>query len=124
MRDKNKAKLEGLEKRHRRVRRKVRGSGERPRLVVYRSLNHVVAEIVDDVAQKTLIQVSSTSKELRDAGGEGSAKMRRSMAVGDAVAKKAKEAGIQRVTFDRGGRLFHGRIKALADAARKGGLEF
>jgi large subunit ribosomal protein L18 len=124
MKDKNKAKQAGLEKRRARIRRKVRGSGERPRLVVYRSLNHVVAEIVDDVAQKTLVQVSSTSKELRNATGEGSAKMRRSLAVGNAVAKRAIEAGIKRVTFDRGGRLFHGRIKALADAARKGGLEF
>ncbi len=124
MKDKHKAKQANLEKRHRRVRKRVRGSGERPRLVVFRSLHHVVAEIVDDVAQKTLIQVSSTSKELRDASGEGSAKMRRSHAVGNAVAKKAIEAGIKKVTFDRGGRLFHGRIKALADAARKGGLEF
>jgi large subunit ribosomal protein L18 len=124
MNDKNRHKKEGLEKRHRRVRKKLRGDGERPRLVVYRSLKHVVAEIVDDVSQKTLVQVSSTSKELRDAAGEGSAKMRRSLAVGNAIAKRALEAGIKQVAFDRGGRLYHGRIKALADAARKGGLQF
>ena len=124
MNDKNRHKQAGLEKRHRRVRKKVRGDGARPRLVVYRSLKHIVAEIVDDAAQKTLVQVSSTSKELRDAGGDGSAKMRRSLAVGDAIAKRALEAGIKQVAFDRGGRLYHGRIKALAEAARKGVLEF
>ncbi len=124
MKDRNKAKLEGLEKRHRRVRRKVSGDGERPRLVVFRSLNHMVAEIVDDVARKTLVQVTSASKELRSTSGEGSKKMRRSAAVGIEIAKRAQHAGIKKVTFDRGGRLYHGRIKALADAARKGGLEF
>jgi large subunit ribosomal protein L18 len=124
MKDKNKIKLENLDKRHRRVRKKIRGDADRPRLVVFRSLNHMVAEIVDDVSQKTLIQVSSTSKALATAGGEGSAKMRRSSAVGGEIAKKAIEAGIKTVTFDRGGRLYHGRIKALAEAARKGGLQF
>lgn len=124
MKDRNKAKLEGLEKRHKRVRKKVHGSGARPRLVVYRSLNHMIAEIVDDVAQKTLVQVTSAAKDLRQSKGDGSMKMRRSIAVGSEVAKRAQAAGIKQVTFDRGGRLFHGRIKALADAARKGGLEF
>ena len=124
MKDKNKLKQAGLEKRHDRVRRKVRGDGERPRLVVFRSLNHMIAEIVDDVGQKTLIQVSSTSKQLAGATGEGSAKMRRSAAVGTEIAKRAVDAGIKRVMFDRGGRLYHGRIKALAEAARKGGLQF
>jgi len=124
MKNKNKIKQVGLEKRHDRVRRKVRGDGKRPRLVVFRSLNHMVAEIVDDVAQKTLIQVSSTSKALKGASGDGSAKMRRSTAVGSEIAKRAIDAGIKAVTFDRGGRLYHGRVKALAEAARKGGLEF
>jgi large subunit ribosomal protein L18 len=124
MKDKNKQKLAGLEKRHDRVRRKVRGNAERPRLVVFRSLNHMTAEIVDDVGQKTLIQVSSTSKTFSGGAGEGSAKMRRSQAVGSEIAKRAIEAGIKTVMFDRGGRLYHGRIKALAEAARKGGLQF
>jgi large subunit ribosomal protein L18 len=124
MKDKNKLKLKSLEKRHDRVRRKVRGDGARPRLVVFRSLNHMTAEIVDDAAQKTLIQVSSTAKSLQVGSGEGSAKMRRSQAVGTEIAKRAKEAGIKQVMFDRGGRLYHGRIKALAEAARKGGLQF
>ena len=124
MKDKNKLKQAGLEKRHDRVRRKVRGDGERPRLVVFRSLNHMVAEIVDDVGQKTLMQVSSTSKQLSGVTGEGSLKMRRSAAVGTEIAKRAVDAGIKRVMFDRGGRLYHGRVKALAEAARKGGLQF
>jgi large subunit ribosomal protein L18 len=124
MKDKNKLKQAGLEKRHDRVRRKMRGDGERPRLVVFRSLNHMVAEIVDDVGQKTLMQVSSTSKQLSGVTGEGSLKMRRSAAVGTEIAKRAVDAGIKRVMFDRGGRLYHGRIKALAEAARKGGLQF
>jgi large subunit ribosomal protein L18 len=124
MKDKNKLKQKSLEKRHDRVRRKVRGDGERPRLVVFRSLNHMVAELVDDVAHKTLVQVSSTSKALSVAAGEGSAKMRRSQAVGSEIAKRAIEAGIKTVMFDRGGRLYHGRVKALAEAARKGGLQF
>lgn len=124
MKDKNKLKQAGLEKRHDRVRRKMRGDSERPRLVVFRSLNHMIAEIVDDVGQKTLIQVSSTSKALQSGSGEGSVKMRRSTAVGTEIAKRAVEAGIKTVMFDRGGRLYHGRIKALAEAARKGGLKF
>lgn len=124
MMNKSKHKDEGLAKRHRRVRKKVNGSASRPRLVVFRSLNHMIAEIVDDVAHKTLLQVSSTSKELRSPSGEGSKKMQRSIAVGTEIAKRANQAGIKAVAFDRGGRLYHGRIKALAEAARKGGLEF
>jgi large subunit ribosomal protein L18 len=124
MRDVNRKKREGLKRRHRRVRRKVRGTVERMRLVVYRSLKHVHAQIVDDDAGRTLVQVTSAARSLSDPPGEGSAKMRRSEAVGAAVAKAALEKGIKRVAFDRGGRIYHGRVKAVADAARKGGLEF
>jgi large subunit ribosomal protein L18 len=92
--------------------------------VVSRSLNHVRAQIVDDENGKTILQVSSTWKELPSAEGEGSIKMRRSIAVGAEVARRAAEKGIQRVAFDRGGRLYHGRVRAVAEAARKGGLEF
>lgn len=117
-------KRESLKRRHRRIRKKVRGTEERPRLVVYRSLRHVRAQIVNDDAGMTLVQVSSTAKSLADPPGEGSVKMRRSEAVGVEIAKLAVEKGIKRVAFDRGGRLYHGRVKAVAEAARKGGLEF
>ncbi len=124
MKEKSQRKREGLAKRHRRVRTKLRGTAERPRLTVQRSLAHVRAVVVDDVSGRTLVQVSSTSKGLAPASGEGSAKMRRSIAVGTEVARRAKELGITKVAFDRGGRLYHGRVKAVADAARKGGLDF
>jgi large subunit ribosomal protein L18 len=124
MSDKSQVRKEGLERRHRRIRRKLRGTAARPRLAVFRSLNHVRAVIVDDDAGRTLVQVSSTAHGIVPAGGEGSAKMRRSVAVGTEVARRAREKGITKVAFDRGGRLYHGRVKAVADAARKGGLEF
>jgi len=124
MSETNRTKRESLKRRHRRIRKKVRGTDERPRLVVYRSLRHVQAQIVNDDAGQTLAQVSSTAKALLDPPGEGSVKMRRSEAVGVEIAKLAAEKGIKRVAFDRGGRLYHGRVKAVADAARKGGLEF
>jgi len=123
MKDKHSIKNAKLKRRHLRVRNKVSGTAERPRLTVTRSLKHVNAQIVDDDAGRTLDQVSSTSKAFRGAG-EGSAKMNRSEAVGSEVARLALEKGIKTVSFDRGGRLYHGRIKALAEAARKGGLEF
>lgn len=124
MKDMNRKKKAGLERRHRRVRKKVRGSAERLRLVVYRSLKHVHAQIVDDDAGRTLVQVSSAAKAIANQPGEGSAKMRRSEAVGTAIAQAALEKGIKKVAFDRGGRIYHGRVKAVAEAARKGGLEF
>ncbi|MGH2571255.1 MAG: 50S ribosomal protein L18 [bacterium] len=123
MKDKQKIKWAKLDRRHLRVRRKISGTAERPRLSVRRTLQHVNAQIVDDVSGRTIVQVSSTSKSLA-AAGEGSLKMRRSEGVGVEVARLALEKGIKRVAFDRGGRLYHGRIKAVADAARKGGLEF
>src|SRR5262245_52456779 len=124
MKDKCEKKQEGLERRHRRVRRKLRGTAERPRLAVTRSLMHVRALIVDDEQGKTLVQVSSTARSLASAAGEGSLKMRRCAAVGTEIARMAREKGITKVAFDRGGRLYHGRVKAVADAARKGGLDF
>jgi large subunit ribosomal protein L18 len=123
MKDRQKVKNAKLERRHLRVRSKISGTAERPRLSVRRTLQHVNAQIVDDVAGRTLVQVSSTSKSLA-AAGEGSLKMRRSEAVGSEVARLARESGITKVAFDRAGRLYHGRVKAVAEAARKGGLEF
>lgn len=103
------------------IRKRVIGTPERPRLCVYRSLNHIYAQVVDDLAGRTLAAASSRDKGF-DAGTTGNAAA--AEAVGVALAEKAKAAGVTRVTFDRGGFRYHGRIKALADAARKGGLEF
>jgi len=124
MKDRNQVRQEALKRRHRRVRNKIRGTAERPRLTVRRSLNHVRAVLVDDDAARTIAQVSSTTKSLGADSGDGSLKMNRSTAVGTEIARLALEKGIDTVAFDRGGRLYHGRVKAVADAARKGGLKF
>lgn len=104
---------------HRRIRRKVKGSGERPRLAVYRSLNHIYAQLVDDQLGKTIVSASTTEKDLRGTTGGNLEAARR---IGEAIAKRALEKGISSVVFDRGGYLYHGRIKALTDAAREAGL--
>ena len=104
-------------KRHLRVRTKVSGTPERPRLVVFRSLKHIYAQLVDDTANKTIATVS-------DLGIEQGKKSERATEVGKLIAERAKTAGITRVVFDRAGYRYHGRIKAVADGARKGGLEF
>ncbi len=103
-------------RRHRRVRKKVAGTAERPRLVVYRSNRHIYAQLVDDGAARTLTAASDGP------GGDGD-KTARAKRVGMALAEKAKGMGVARVVFDRGGRLYHGRVKAVADGAREGGLE-
>ena len=105
------------QRRHLRVRKKVTGTSERPRLVVFRSLKHITAQLVDDVSRRTLMTVSSTELET----GKKTAK---SLEVGKRVAAKAKDAGISKVVFDRAGYKYHGRVKAVADGAREGGLEF
>ena len=104
-------------KRHLRVRNKVSGTQERPRLVVFRSLKHIYAQLVDDTANRTIATVS-------DLGIEQGKKGERAAEVGKLIAERAKSAGITRVVFDRAGYRYHGRIKAVADGARKGGLEF
>ena len=104
---------------HRRIRRKVRGTTERPRLAVYRSLNHIYAQIVDDEKAQTLASASTTEKELRSSTGGNVEAAKR---VGRVIAERALAAGIDRVVFDRGGYLYHGRVKALTDAARASGL--
>jgi large subunit ribosomal protein L18 len=104
---------------HRRIRRKVRGSSERPRLAVYRSLNHIYAQVVDDQLGQTIVSASTTEKDLRGATGGNIEAARR---IGKIIAERAREKGISSVVFDRGGYLYHGRIKALTDAAREGGL--
>jgi large subunit ribosomal protein L18 len=102
---------------HDRIRRKLAGTGARPRLNVYRSLGHIYAQVIDDQTGQTL--VSASSIKLKTGGNVAAAKE-----IGKAVAEKAVEKGIKKVVFDRGGYLYHGRIKALADAAREAGLEF
>src|SRR4029078_9715363 len=104
---------------HRRIRRKVKGNTERPRLAVYRSLNHIYAQVVDDLNGQTIVSASTTEQGLRgNAGGNIDGAGR----IGKAIAERALEKGIDSVVFDRGGYLYHGRIKALTDAAREAGL--
>src|SRR5947199_6806531 len=104
---------------HQRIRRKVRGNTERPRLAIYRSLNHIYAQVIDDRLGKTLVSASSTEKDLRGATGGNLDAARR---IGQVIAERALAQGIEQVVFDRGGYLYHGRVKALTDAARKAGL--
>jgi len=107
---------------HDRIRKKVMGTSERPRLNVYRSLNHIYVQVIDDLHGKTIVSASTAEGkkgERRSGGNLAAAK-----AIGKAVAERAKAKGIEKVVFDRGGYLYHGRIKALADAAREGGLQF
>jgi large subunit ribosomal protein L18 len=110
-------------KRHKRVRKNVRGETGRPRLSVYRSLNHISAQVIDDVAGRTLAAASSSEADLRKAQKSADG-LSAAEAVGKAVAERAKGAGITTVVFDRGGYIYHGRVKALAEAARSAGLEF
>src|SRR5688500_20303720 len=123
MADKQKDKAARLERRRFRTRKSIFGTTERPRLSVFRSDKHIYVQLIDDHAGKTLVAVSSAKGEVRgdlkNGGNVNAAKK-----VGAAIAVKAKELGVTKVAFDRGGRMYHGRIKALADAAREGGLKF
>lgn len=104
---------------HRRIRRKVRGTTERPRLAIYRSLNHIYAQVIDDERGQTLASASTTEKDLR--GGTGG-NVEAAERIGRTIAERAIAAGVSSVVFDRGGYLYHGRVKALTDAAREAGL--
>ena len=117
--NKNKDRL----KRHKRVRAKVKGTAEAPRLSVYRTLNHIYAQIIDDVKGNTLVTASTLDKALKGAL-EGKDKKAQAYAVGELIAKKAIEKNITAIVFDRGGYLYTGRVQSLADGARKGGLQF
>ena len=114
-------KKESRQKRKFHIRKRVEGSGERPRLSVYRSLNHIYAQVIDDVTGKTLVAASTLSPELKDAKGK---KAEVALLVGALVAKKAQAAKIAAVVFDRNGFNYHGRVAAVAEGARKGGLKF
>lgn len=108
-------------RRHLRVRKKISGSALRPRLVVTRSSRHVFAQVIDDGAGRTLASASSMEADVRSSGADKTAQARK---VGELLAGRAKQAGVQTVVFDRGGNMFHGRVAALAEGAREGGLEF
>ncbi len=110
-------------KRHRRIRKKLSGTAERPRLAVYRSQGHIYVQLVDDVAGVCLTGAASTSPELKDVL-QGKTKTEAGKEVGKLIAKRAQEKGVKQVSFDRGGYVYHGRIKALAESAREAGLEF
>lgn len=123
MADKNKAEAKRLSRRKRGIRKNLSGSPERPRLSVFRSSKHIYAQVIDDLAGRTLVAVGSTHDgvlgDLKHGGNIAAAKL-----VGKAIAERARAIGISAVAFDRGGRKYHGRVKALADAAREGGLKF
>ncbi|MYC80673.1 MAG: 50S ribosomal protein L18 [Acidobacteria bacterium] len=108
---------------HVRVRKKIRGSGDRPRLNVFRSASHIYAQVIDDDQGRTLASASTVDKEIRERNRNGG-NLAAARVVGSRIAERASRLGIRRVVYDRGGYLFHGRVKALADAAREGGLEF
>ncbi|GMA50446.1 50S ribosomal protein L18 [Alicyclobacillus contaminans] len=114
---------EARKRRHLRVRKRVSGNADRPRLNVYRSNKHIYAQVIDDVSGTTLVSASTLDKELRDAVSNGG-NVEAARKVGELVAKRALEKGLKSVVFDRGGYLYHGRVQALADAAREAGLEF
>ena len=112
-------KREARQRRHRRVRKRIRGAAERPRLAVYRSNKHIYAQVVDDASGRTLVAASSLDAEAEVKGDKKAAAKK----VGELIAKRAKDAGVERVVLDRGGRLYHGRVRSVAEAAREGGLQ-
>jgi large subunit ribosomal protein L18 len=118
--DRAKQRVEARGRVRERIRRKVTGTAERPRLAVFRSLKSIYAQVIDDASGRTIVSASSGEKDSTAKGSNAAA----AKAVGALIAKKAKDKGVTRVVFDRGGYLYHGNIKALADAARENGLEF
>ena len=110
-------------RRHRRIRRKVQGTGDRPRLAVFRSNQHIYAQVIDDTKQHTLVAASTLDADVKKDAKVGNTREASSV-VGKVVAERAVKQGVKQVVFDRGGNLYHGRVKALAEAAREAGLEF
>ena len=121
---KMRAKRERRERAHARVRNRVRGSAERPRLSVYKSLRYIYAQVIDDDRGTTLAQASSADPEIREQVGSSTSGKAAAKLVGEVVAARAREKGIEKVVFDRGGYVYHGRVQAIADAAREKGLQF
>lgn len=124
MRIKYRRPLSPRKRRHVRVRAKVSGTPQRPRLNVFRSSAHIYAQVIDDTQGHTLVAASDLEAEVRDRVGDGSTKVDRAKAVGEVIAERAKAVGIGAVVFDRGGFLYHGRVRAVADGARAAGLTF
>lgn len=121
--DKAKQKRLARQRRHARVRKRVSGTAEQPRLCVFRSLKHIYAQVIDDTSAHTLVEASSLDAEVRTKVADKD-KTAQAALVGEALARRALDAGIEQVVFDRGGYKYHGRVKSLAEAARKGGLKF
>ena len=119
-----KAKRERRERAHLRVRKRVRGSAERPRLSVYKSLRYIYAQVIDDDRGTTLAQANSADPEVKSQVGAATAGKAAAKLVGELVAARAKERGVEKVVFDRGGYVYHGRVQTLAEAAREKGLQF
>ena len=109
---------------HDRIRKKMQGSAERPRLNVYRSLNHIYVQVIDDLHGKTLVSASTAEGKKEDRKTKTGGNVASAKAIGKAIAERAKAKGVTKVVFDRGGYLYHGRVKALAEAAREAGLQF
>lgn len=109
---------------HDRIRKKLRGTSERPRLNVYRSVNHIYAQVIDDLNGVTVVSASTAEGKKTERKGKSGGNVAAAKEIGKRIAERAKEKGVKKVVFDRGGYLYHGRIKALADAAREAGLEF
>ena len=117
-------KLEGRDKRHKIIRKKIAGTQEKPRLSVYRSLTNLYVQLVDDIAGRTLVALSTNSPVLKDKIKKDGGNIKGAALLGVAVAEMCKEKGISRIVFDRSGYTYHGKVKTLADALRKGGLKF
>ena len=124
MRVKYRRALSPRKRRHVRVRAKVSGTPQRPRLNVFRSSAHIYAQVIDDTRGHTVVAASDLEGVVKDRAGDGATKSARAKVVGQVVAERAKEAGVDAVVFDRGGFLYHGRVRAVADGAREGGLIF
>ena len=121
---KTKTKIHSRLRRKKHIRKRLKGTADRPRLAVYRSLNHLYAQLIDDDAEKSLFTVSDLSPEIKSQVKDKTKKVEKSALIGDSVAKKLKEKKIETIVFDRSGYRYHGRVKALAEAARKAGLKF
>lgn len=117
-------KFEGRARRHKIIRKKIVGTEERPRLSVYRSTKQLYAQVIDDTLGKTLVSVSTLSPDVKDKVKKDTGNLKGAAALGTALADACKKKGVSKVVFDRSGYLYHGRVKALAEAARKGGLQF
>lgn len=117
-------KITGRQRRRRLIRKKVVGTKERPRLSVYRSIKNMYAQVIDDMSGRTIASLSTASKDVKDKAGKDCGNIKGSALLGSALAEACRKQGVSKVVFDRSGYLYHGRVKALADAARKGGLQF